>query len=95
MKVRNAVIAFDALSHNLRVKVFRKLLACGKQGMGAAEICEAMEVAPATLSFHMSKLVNGDLVDIRKKGKFVIYTANYNQVEKLTGFLTEKSSMED
>ena len=95
MKSRDATIAFDALSHNLRLKIFRKLVAKGKSGMGASELCELMEIPPATLSFHMSKLANGDLVDVRKKGKYVIYTANNKQVSKLIDFLMEKCGTEE
>ena len=95
MKSREATIAFDALSHSMRVKIFRKLITRGKPGMGASELCELMEIPPATLSFHMSKLLNGDLVDLRKKGKFVTYTANHKQVSKLAEFLMEKCCAED
>ena len=95
MKSRDATIAFDALSHSIRVKIFRKLVARGKSGIGASELCELMDIPPATLSFPMSKLVNGDLVDLRKKGKYVTYTANHKQVSKLIDFLMEKCCTED
>lgn len=92
MKTRNATIAFDALSHNMRVKIFRKLVRKGEAGMGASELCKFMDIPPATLSFHMSKLANGDLVNITKRGKYVTYHANHKKIQKLIAFLTEKCS---
>ncbi len=95
MKPRTAVIAFDALSHSGRLKIFRKLVKAGKPGMGAQELCKMMGIPPATLSFHMAKLINGDLVKLRKKGKFVIYTANPKQITRTIDFLMQECRVED
>jgi len=94
MKSKTAVIAFDALSHDGRLKIFRKLVKRGKSGIGAGELCEVMKIPPATLSFHMSKLVNGDLVKVRKKGKYVYYSANFKQIAGLVDYLLEKCGIE-
>jgi len=95
MKARTAVIAFDSLSHSGRLKIFRKLIKREKKGIGASELCETMDMPPATLSFHMSKLINGDLVTSHKKGKFITYTANPKQVTKIINFLMDKCYLED
>ncbi|MBL4616897.1 MAG: helix-turn-helix transcriptional regulator [Robiginitomaculum sp.] len=95
MKARTAVIAFDSLSHSGRLKIFRKLIKRGKSGLGASELCKIMNIPPATLSFHMSKLINGDLVTSSKKGKFITYRANPKQVTRIINFLMDKCYLEE
>ncbi len=90
MRNRTAIIAFDALSHPIRLKIFRRLLKKADQGVTATALCEKLEIAPATLSFHMSKLINCELVNVEKDGRWVVYTVNYNQFRHLIMFLIEK-----
>lgn len=90
MKTRVAVIAMDALSHPIRLKIFRRLLKKGDEMVSATALAEKMELTPATLSFHMSKLVNCELVKTQKNGRWVSYTVNYGQFRHLIHFLIEK-----
>ena len=50
---------------------------------------ENLGIQPATLSFHLKGLSHAKLVKSRTKGRYVIYTANYTEMDKLIAYLAE------
>ncbi len=89
MKVASAVEALAALAQESRLAVFRLLVQAGQEGIAAGVIAEKLGIAPATLSFHLKTLTYAKLVKSRTEGRFVIYNANYPEMDKLVGYLTE------
>jgi ArsR family transcriptional regulator len=87
MEAKHALRSFDALSHIVRLKIFQLLVARGDDGCSASDLCKQMELAPATLSFHMSKMVNSELVSQQKTGRTIAYYANVDNINNTAGFL--------
>jgi DNA-binding transcriptional ArsR family regulator len=54
-----------------------------------------VKTAPATLSFHLKELANAGLVLSRQEGRYVFYSANYERMNALVGFLTENCCARD
>ena len=46
-------------------------------------------VPPNTLSFHLKELAHASLVTQQRDGRFLIYRANFEQMNGLLGYLTE------
>ena len=89
METIQAVDALSALAQETRLGVYRLLVAAGPEGMAAGRIGEAMKLPPATLSFHLAHLARAGLARSRQEGRFVIYTADYQSMNALVGYLTE------
>jgi DNA-binding transcriptional ArsR family regulator len=51
------------------------------------DIASELDIPSSTLSHHLEKLKNEDLVRIRREGTFLWYTANTETLERLLGFL--------
>ena len=86
----NAVLkALGALSQETRLAIFRRLVQSGPAGMAAGAIGEALDVPAPTLSFHLAQLANAGLVRSRQDGRFVYYSADFDAMNGLVGFLTE------
>ena len=83
------VDALAALAHETRLKVFRLLVEAGPDGLAAGSIGEKLDLPPATLSFHLAHLSRTGLVRGRQDGRFVIYSADFQNMNSLVGFLTE------
>jgi DNA-binding transcriptional ArsR family regulator len=66
-----------------------QLVQAGKSGLAAGALGERLGIPPATLSFHLKTLAQAGLVKSRTEGRFVIYRANYPQMDKLIAYLTE------
>ena len=89
MDNKTAITALAALAQESRLAAFRLLVQVGPEGMAASKIAEQLEVAPSALSFHMKELSHAGLVTARSEGRFVIYSANFDRMNGLLGFLTE------
>jgi ArsR family transcriptional regulator len=89
MKAPHAVKALAALAHNTRLAIYRLLVRHGPTGLSAGTIAERLDQVGATLSFHLTELANAGMVDSRQDGRFVFYSANYEQMNGLLGYLTE------
>jgi ArsR family transcriptional regulator, arsenate/arsenite/antimonite-responsive transcriptional repressor len=89
METKHAVLALSALAQDTRLAVYRLLVQAGPQGMAAGSIGEALDLAPATLSFHLAGLTRAGLAQSRNEGRFVIYSADYQAMNALVTFLTE------
>ena len=89
METSQAVAALGALAHARRLAAFRLLVAAGPEGLAAGRIGERLDLAPATLSFHLAQLARAGLVESRQEGRFVIYRADFEGMGRLLGYLTE------
>jgi len=87
MQLPTAVEALSALAHNHRLAVFRLLVRAGADGMAAGEIAREVGVLPNTLSTHLTILGHAGLIHSRRDGRSVIYSADYEGMRDLLGFL--------
>ena len=86
----NAIVdALAALAQETRLKVYRLLVEAGTAGVSAGRIGEDLGLPPATLSFHLAHLARTGLVKSRQDGRFIIYSADFENMNQLIGYLTE------
>jgi DNA-binding transcriptional ArsR family regulator len=89
MKIEAAVAALAALAQGSRLSAFRLLVQAGKEGMAAGTLGERLAIPPATLSFHLKTLTHAGLIKARTEGRFVFYSANFADMDRLIAYLTE------
>lgn len=89
MESEDIVIALNALAQASRLEAFRLLVQAGEQGMPAGKIAETLEIPPSSLSFHLKELQNAGLIQPKQEGRFVIYSANYDRMKAVLGYLAE------
>lgn len=89
MEKSQAIEALAALAHDTRLEVFRLLVRRGPDGVPAGDISSELDLVPATLSFHLNSLRHAGLVFPRRAGRQVFYSARYEAVSELMGFLME------
>jgi DNA-binding transcriptional ArsR family regulator len=89
MNTPQAVKALAALAQDTRLAIYRLLVQRGREGWSAGTIAERLHLPGATLSFHLKELANAGMVQSRQDGRFVFYSANYDQMNGLLGYLTE------
>jgi ArsR family transcriptional regulator len=89
METKHMITALAALAQASRLAVFRLLVQVGPAGMAASRIGEQLAISPSSMSFHLKELAHAELVISRHEGRFVIYSANFETMNGLIGFLTE------
>ena len=87
MQLPVAVEALSALAHASRLAVFRLLVRAGADGLPAGEVAREVGALPNTLSTHLTILGHAGLIQSRRDGRSVIYSANYDGMRDLLGFL--------
>jgi len=89
MDIQNALIMFDALSQETRLKAFRLLVQAGPVGLAAGVLSEQLGTPHNTLSFHLTHLANAGIITSRKAGRSVIYSAKFDVMRDLIGFMVK------
>ena len=89
MDLKDVVIAMSALAQDSRLAVYRELVQAGPEGVSAGALAERLRVPGNTLSFHLKTLSHAGLVHTHRQSRFIYYSANYDRMNALLGFLTE------
>lgn len=89
MKGGQAVEALSALAQEHRLQLFRLLVQAGTEGMAAGELARAIAIPNSSLSFHLGHLTRAGLIEQRRQGRSLIYTANYRTMDRLIAYLME------
>lgn len=95
MKTKNAVLALAALAQESRLEIFRLLVRRGKRGMTPGELSEKLTIPAATLSFHLKELTRAGLLKPRRESRSIIYSADFERMQELLGFLMENCCADD
>jgi DNA-binding transcriptional ArsR family regulator len=78
---------FTAMGTEPRLRIMQLLLTAHPEGLVVGEIQTELGIPNSTLSHHLEKLKNEDLVKVRRESTFLWYTANTEALEELLGFL--------
>ena len=76
-----------ALGTEPRLRIVRLLLAAHPEGLVVGEIGAELAMAPSTLSHHLDKLKNEELVTARRESTFLRYSANTEVLQEVLSFL--------
>ncbi len=77
----------SAMGTESRLRIMQLLLSAHPGGLVVGEIGDELEIPSSTLSHHLEKLKNEDLVKVRREGTFLRYSANTEALQELLGFL--------
>jgi ArsR family transcriptional regulator len=78
---------FTAMGTEPRLRIMQLLLSAHPDGLVVGEIQSELGIPNSTLSHHLEKLKNEDLVKVRRDSTFLWYTANTEALQELLGFL--------
>jgi ArsR family transcriptional regulator len=78
---------FSAMGTGPRLRIMRLLLSAHPGGLVVGDIGNDLGIAASTLSHHLEKLRNKDLVKVRREGTYLWYSANAEVLQQLLGFL--------
>ena len=78
---------FAAMGTESRLRIMQLLLTAHPDGLVVGDIGAELEIPSSTLSHHLEKLKNENLVRVRREGTFLWYSANNDALQELLGFL--------
>jgi DNA-binding transcriptional ArsR family regulator len=77
----------SAMGAEPRLRIMHLLLSAHPDGLVVAEIQEELGIPNSTLSHHLEKLKNEDLVRVQRESTFLRYSANTESLQELLSFL--------
>ena len=86
-KITRYADMLSAMGTESRLRIMQLLLSAHPDGLVVGEIGDELGVPSSTLSHHLEKLKNEDLVKVRREETFLWYTANTDALQELLGFL--------
>lgn len=88
MEENEVIRSLAALAHPARLQAFRALVVAGQPGLTPGTMAEALNLPPATLSFHLKELVHAELVTQERAGRNLVYRAAYDRMNGVLDYLT-------
>lgn len=89
MDTTRAVEALSALAHAGRLALVRTLIQAGPGGVPAGELAASAGIGATTASAQLLVLRNAGLVEAQRQGRQVVYTAHYDAMTALLGYLMQ------
>ena len=86
-KITQYADMFAAMGTESRLRIMQVLLSAHPDGLVVNEIGSELDIPSSTLSHHLDKLKNEDLVRVKREGTFLWYSANTETLQELLGFL--------
>ena len=78
---------FSAMGTEPRLRIMQLLLRAHPDGLVVGEIQQELDIPNSTLSHHLDKLRNEDLIQVSRESTFLRYTANTQALQEILGFL--------
>ncbi len=89
VEIRESAKAFEALGHEARLAILRRLIPAGPDGIPAGAIGAALGLPATRLSFHLNRLTAAGLIESRRQGRHLYYAVRYPALGALVGFLVD------
>jgi len=83
---------FSAMGTEPRLRIMQLLLSAHPDGLVVGEIQQELDIPNSTLSHHLEKLKNEDLVAVQRESTFLRYTANTAVLQELLRFSTRNAA---
>jgi ArsR family transcriptional regulator, arsenate/arsenite/antimonite-responsive transcriptional repressor len=78
---------FSAMGTEPRLRIMQLLLSAHPDGLVVGEIQSELDIPNSTLSHHLDKLRNENLVLVRRESTFLRYSANTEALQEVLRFL--------
>ena len=90
MNIETAAGQLEALGNTTRLTIYRTLVRAGQNGLPVGKLQLKLDIAGSTLSHHIKKLVEVDLVSQERQATTLICRANYVSMDGLIGYLADE-----
>ena len=85
----------DALAHPARIRIFRYIMQCNKERKPVCnkDLVEYFDYAQATISQHVKKLVDAELLQVKKQDRFSYYYVHLGRLQNFVDATKKFESM--
>ncbi|SHG86718.1 ArsR/SmtB family transcription factor [Marivita hallyeonensis] len=84
-----ALANLSALSHPMRLRAVRALVARAPNGLTAGEIATSIDASPSKTTFHLNLLSEAGIVSSKRQARHVVYQVEFAALGALLRYLLE------
>lgn len=95
MEIDTAAKQLEALGNPTRLAIFQKLVKQGPQGSSVGMIRDSLDIPGSTLSHHIAKLVNAELLSQQRDSRSLVCRVESDSMDELMEFLVQNCCTED
>ena len=95
MELENAAGKLEALGNPTRLAIYRLLIQHGPKGIPVGAIRKKLDIPASTLSHHIARLVQAQLVRQERDSRTLFCKADFANMEALLSFLMRNCCAED
>ena len=89
MKEAQALSIFAVLSNETRLRMLKRLVKAGGNGLSAGEIADHVGAAPSRASFHLAAMAEAGVVTATRNSRRIEYAVNFEAMGRLLQYLLE------
>ena len=90
MNIETAASQLEALGNSTRLGIYRTLVRAGDNGLPVGKLQLKLDIPSSTLSHHLKKLIEVNLVSQERQATTLICRANYASMNGLIGYLADE-----
>src|SRR6218665_1878904 len=90
MNIETAASQLEALGNATRLGIYRALVRAGDNGLPVGKLQLKLDIPSSTLSHHLKKLIEVNLVSQERQATTLICRANYTRLNGLIGYLADE-----
>lgn len=87
MTLEEAAKQLEALGNPTRLNIYRYLIQAGSEGVPVGDIQRKLDIPGSTLSHHLTRLVQADLINQNRASRSLYCCANYPAMDSLISYL--------
>lgn len=76
-----------ALGSTARLRMYKALVRAGRDGMNVSDLQRELAMPASTHTHHLATLVNAGLVAQERRGRELICTTRYDQIDRVSSYL--------
>ena len=90
MDIDSCADALKELGHPSRLKLYKRLVKAGRNGLPVGTLQKELDIPSSTLSHHISALVKTQLVKQRREGRILFCVAQFEEFDRVLRFLWDE-----
>ncbi|MBO6795583.1 metalloregulator ArsR/SmtB family transcription factor [Maricaulis sp.] len=87
MTDRLSISGFSALSHPVRLALFRTLCQRAPDTVSAGELASGFDIPPSTMTGHLQALERAGLIRSQRRSRFMLYSLDHDGTRQFLTFL--------
>lgn len=95
MELEDIAKALKELGHPIRLKIYRRLVKAGHDGLPVGSIQEELGIPGSTLSHHIAGLISAGLVSQRRESRTLFCVTNYSRLLEVISFLQSECCVDE